>query len=164
MAIGLIGQKCGMTRIFTAEGESIPVTVVEVQPNRIVQLKNQERDNYRAFQVTTGHKNAFHLTKPLIGHYAKAKVEAGCGLWEFKLDDGEGEDLVVGAELKVDMFKLGDMVDVQGTTKGKGFAGVIKRHHFSSQDASHGNSLSHRAPGNAKPQVGCLKGRKWQGI
>lgn len=148
MTIGLIGQKCGMTRIFTGEGETVPVTVIQVDPNRIVQLKDETTDGYRAVQVTFGHKKASKLGKSLVGHYAKASVEAGEGLWEFRLDQEEGKDLKVGAEIKADIFKVGDTVDVQGVTKGKGFAGVIKRYHFASQDATHGNSLSHRAPGS----------------
>jgi large subunit ribosomal protein L3 len=148
MSIGLIGRKCGMTRIFTADGESIPVSVIEIQPNRVVQMKNVDKDGYRAVQVTIGQKKASHLDKALIGHYAKAQVEAGLGLWEFRLSEKEGADLAVGGVVKVDVFKSGDMVAVQGVTKGKGFAGVIKRYHFASQDASHGNSLSHRAPGS----------------
>lgn len=146
--IGLIGQKCGMTRVFTDAGNSIPVTVVEVKPNRVVQLKTKENDGYRAIQVTTDIKKNSKLTKPEAGHFAKAGVEAGRGLWEFNLDSDEGQDLTVGAELKVDMFKAGAMVDVVGKSKGKGFAGVIKRHNFQMQDATHGNSLAHRAAGS----------------
>jgi len=148
MTIGLIGRKCGMTRVFTADGESIPVSVIEIQPNRIVQIKNEENDGYRAVQVTTGQKSAAKLNKALIGHYAKAQVEAGLGLWEFRLDEKECANLSVGGSIKVDTLQPGDMIDVQGVTKGKGFAGVIKRHHFACQDATHGNSLSHRAPGS----------------
>lgn len=148
MSIGLIGRKCGMTRIFTADGASVPVSVIEIQPNRVVQIKDADNDGYRAVQVTMGEKSPSHLSKALIGHYAKAQVEAGLGLWEFRLNDSEGADLSVGGAIKVDIFKPGDMLAVQGVTKGKGFAGVIKRHHFKSQDASHGNSLSHRAPGS----------------
>lgn len=148
MSIGLVGRKCGMTRIFTAEGESIPVTVIEALPNRVTALRSVDRDGYRAIQVTTGQARPSRLTKPLAGHYAAAKVEAGEGLWEFRLGDGEGEDLAAGAEIKVDAFKPGQLVDVSGTSKGKGYAGTIKRHNFNSQDASHGNSVSHRAPGS----------------
>lgn len=148
MSIGLIGKKCGMTRVFTAAGESIPVTVLEVQPNRVVQHKIPVRDGYHAIQMTFGHKSASHMTNALIGHYAKSQTEAGVGLWEFRLYPNETEELTVGAEIDASIFKEGDFVDVQGTTKGKGYTGVIKRHHFSSQDASHGNSLSHRAPGS----------------
>jgi large subunit ribosomal protein L3 len=148
MTIGLVGRKRGMTRVFTDAGASVPVTVVEVEPNRVTQMKNAEGDGYRAVQVTTGTRRASRVTKPMAGHFAKAGVEAGRGLWEFRLTDGEGDGIEVGSELKVDLFEAGQMVDVTGTTIGKGFAGVIKRHNFSSQDATHGNSLSHRAPGS----------------
>ena len=148
MAIGLVGRKAGMTRVFTEEGVSIPVTVIEVEPNRITQLKTEAGDGYCAVQVTAGKRRASRVTKPLAGHFAKAGVEPGRGLWEFRLGEGEGEGMTVGAELKVDLFQAGQRVDVTGTTIGKGFAGTIKRHHFKSQRASHGNSLSHRAPGS----------------
>jgi large subunit ribosomal protein L3 len=137
-----------MTRVFTAAGESIPVTVIEALPNRVTQLKTPERDGYRAVQVTVGAAPRAHrLTKPQDGHFKHAEVAAGEGLWEFRLDGEEGKDLAPGAELKVDLFQAGQFVDVTGTTKGKGNAGVIKRHHFAKQYMSHGNSLSHRAPG-----------------
>lgn len=148
MAIGLIGRKCGMTRIFTESGESIPVSVIEVQDNRIAQVKTTENDGYRAFQVTTGNRRPSRVSKPQAGHFAKANIQPGRGLWEFRLDDGEGEDLQVGGEIKADIFAAGQKVDVAGTTIGKGFAGVIKRHNFHMQDATHGNSLAHRAPGS----------------
>lgn len=148
MAIGLVGRKSGMTRVFTEDGVSIPVTVIEIDPNRITQVKTNENDGYRAVQVTVGTRRASRVTKPMAGHYAKAGVKAGRGLWEIRLDDGEGEDLAAGGELKVNVFEVGQIVDVQGTTIGKGFAGVIKRYHFAMQDATHGNSLSHRAPGS----------------
>jgi large subunit ribosomal protein L3 len=148
MAIGVIGRKAGMTRVFTDAGESIPVTVIEVEPNRITQVKDAETDGYRALQVTTGSRRASRVTKPMAGHYAKAGVEAGRGVWEFRLDDGEGEDLAIGAEISVSVFEAGQMVDVCGTSIGKGFAGGVKRHNFRTQDATHGNSLSHRAPGS----------------
>lgn len=148
MAIGIVGRKCGMTRVFTEDGVSVPVTVVEAAPNRITQLKSLETDGYRAVQVTAGTRRPSRVTRPAAGHFAKAGVEAGRGLWEFRLKDGEGEDLQVGGEIKVDVFQPGQKVDVTGTTKGKGFAGTIKRHKFSGQDASHGNSLSHRVPGS----------------
>jgi large subunit ribosomal protein L3 len=147
MSIGLVGKKCGMTRIFTEEGEGIPVTVIEVLPNRVTQIKTVENDGYAAIQITTGTRKRSHVTKPLAGHFAKAGVEPGTGLWEFRIDDNAG-DITVGSEIKVDRFSVGQYVDLTGITKGKGFAGVIKRHHFSSQDATHGNSLSHRAPGS----------------
>jgi len=148
MTIGVIGRKVGMTRVFTDEGVSQPVTVIEVEPNHIAQVKDLDADGYRAVQVTVGSRRASRVTKPLAGHYAKANIDAGRGLWEFRLQDGEGEGLAAGAELKVDMFSAGQKVDVTGTSIGKGFAGVIKRHNFSMQDATHGNSLSHRAPGS----------------
>lgn len=148
MAIGLVGRKAGMTRIFTEDGASIPVTVIEVEPNRVTQLKTVEVDGYRAVQVTTGRRRATRVTKPAAGHFAKAGVEAGRGLWEFRLGEGEGDDLQVGGEIKVDIFESGQHVDVRGRTRGKGFAGGVKRHNFRMQDATHGNSLSHRAPGS----------------
>jgi large subunit ribosomal protein L3 len=137
-----------MTRVFTEQGDSIPVTVVEVSPNRITQVKTIETDGYRALQVTLGTKRTSLLNKPQVGHFSKAEVEAGEGLWELRLNDDEGADLETGAELKVDLFEVGQMVDVTGTSKGKGFAGVIKRYNFAMQDATHGNSLAHRAPGS----------------
>jgi large subunit ribosomal protein L3 len=148
MAIGLIGRKAGMTRVFTEDGTSIPVTLIEVEPNRVTQVKTEETDGYRALQVTVGVRRASRVTKPMAGHFAKAGVEPGRGLWEFRLADGEGGEIGVGAELTVDLFQAGQKVDVTGTTIGKGFAGTIKRHHFSGQRNSHGNSLSHRAPGS----------------
>jgi len=148
MAIGLVGRKLGMTRVFTDAGASIPVTVVEVDANRITQLKTLETDGYRAIQVTAGEQKTSRLTKPQIGHYAKAGVEAGRGLWEFRLADGEGDDLEVGAPLTVERFAQGQAVDVTGVSIGKGFAGAVKRHNFKTQDMTHGNSVSHRAPGS----------------
>lgn len=149
MSIGLVGRKCGMTRIFTDAGESIPVTVIEALPNRVTTLKTAERDGYLAVQVTVGAAPKAHrLAKPQAGHFKGAGVEAGTGLWEFRLADGEAGDLAPGAELKVDRFQAGQFVDVTGTSKGKGYAGVIKRHNFSHQNMTHGNSLSHRAPGS----------------
>ena len=148
MAIGLVGRKCGMTRIFTEDGSSVPVTVIEVEPNRVTQVRTADNDGYTAVQVTTGTRRATRVTKPMAGHFAKAGVTAGRGLWEFRLEDGEGADLQPGAEIKVDIFAAGQKVDVTGVTIGKGFAGTIKRHHFGMGDATHGNSLSHRAPGS----------------
>jgi large subunit ribosomal protein L3 len=148
MKIGLVGRKRGMTRIFNEDGMSVPVTVIEVDPNRVTQIKSEEIDGYRSVQVTTGTRRANLVNKPVAGHYAKSGIEAGEGLWELRLADGVGEDLETGSELKVDMFEAGEMVDVTGTSKGKGFAGVVKRHNFSMQDATHGNSLAHRAPGS----------------
>jgi large subunit ribosomal protein L3 len=137
-----------MTRIFTEDGGHMAVTVIEVTPNRVTQVKTVDTDGYRAVQVTCGTRRANRVSKPLAGHFAKGQVEVGRGLWEFRLEDGDPVDLAVGAEMRVDLFQVGQKVDVIGTTIGKGFAGVIKRHHFSSQDATHGNSLSHRAPGS----------------
>ncbi len=148
MAIGLVGRKCGMTRIFTEDGSAIPVSVVHVEPNTVVQVKSVETDGYRAIQVTTGSKKRSRLSKPMAGHYAKAGVEAGRGLWEFRIEDGDKAEFSVGAELGVDQFEEGQYVDVRGVSIGKGFAGVIKRYNFRTQDATHGNSLSHRAPGS----------------
>ncbi|GIU01821.1 50S ribosomal protein L3 [Shewanella algidipiscicola] len=148
MAIGLIGRKVGMTRIFTEDGASIPVTVIEIAANRVAQVKTLETDGYRALQVTTGTKKANRITKPEAGHFAKAGVEAGRGLWEVRLADGEGEGIEVGAELNVDIFADVAKVDVTGQSKGKGFQGGIKRWNFRTQDATHGNSLAHRANGS----------------
>ena len=146
MSIGIVGRKCGMSRIFTENGQSIPVTLIEATPNRIVQVKNAETDGYQAVQVTAGEKRAALINKPLSGHYAKAKVEAGRGLWEFRVDALDGYE--VGGEIRADIFATGQIVDVQGVTKGKGFQGTIKRHNFRMGDATHGNSLSHRSPGS----------------
>ena len=148
MTIGVIGRKCGMTRVFTEDGVSIPVTVVAVEPNVVTQIRTNEKDGYRAIQITTGSKRPSRVNKPLTGHYAKAGVKPGRGLWEFRLDDGEGEGLETGSEIKADIFTEGQKIDVSGVSIGKGFAGVIKRYHFAMQDATHGNSLSHRAPGS----------------
>lgn len=148
MTIGLVGRKLGMTRIFTDDGVSIPVTVIEAQPNRITQVKTVDRDGYRALQVTTGSRKASRVSKPAAGHFAAAKVEAGDIVREMRLDDADEGDFVAGNELKVDIFEVGQKVDVAGISVGKGFAGVVKRHHFAMQDATHGNSLSHRAPGS----------------
>jgi large subunit ribosomal protein L3 len=148
MAISVVGRKCGMTRVFTEEGVSVPVTVIEVTPNRVTQIKSVEKDGYRAVQVTTGTRRASRVTKPMAGHFAKASVEAGRGLWELRLAEGEGAELQIGTEIRADVFAVGQKVDVSGTTIGKGFAGAVKRHNFSTQDATHGNSLSHRAPGS----------------
>jgi large subunit ribosomal protein L3 len=137
-----------MTRIFTADGLSVPVTVIEVEPNRITQLKTQEVDGYRSVQVTTGTRKASRVPKPEAGHFAKSGVEAGRGTWEFRLDDGEGADLQVGSAVSVELFADVKQVDIQGRSKGKGFAGGVKRHNFRTQDNTHGNSVSHRAPGS----------------
>ncbi|WP_339329802.1 50S ribosomal protein L3 [Aeromonas hydrophila] len=146
MTIGLVGRKVGMTRIFTEDGVSIPVTVIEVEANRVTQVKSVETDGYNAIQVTTGAKKASRVTKPEAGHFAKAGVEAGRGLWEFRLSNGE--TFTVGSELKVDLLADVKLVDVTGTSKGKGFAGTVKRWNFRTQDMTHGNSLSHRVPGS----------------
>ena len=161
MSIGLVGRKSGMTRIFTEEGTSIPVTVVEVQPNRVTQIKTPETDGYTAIQVTTGSRRASRVTKGMAGHFAKANTEAGTGLWEFRAEGADIADLTTGSEIKVDLFAEGKMVDVTGMSKGKGFQGGVKRHNFQMQDATHGNSLSHRAPGS----IGQCQtpGRVWKG-
>jgi large subunit ribosomal protein L3 len=148
MTMGLVGRKCGMTRVFTDEGVSIPVTVIEAQPNRITQVKTLETDGYRALQVAAGSRKASRVSKPAAGHFAAAKVEAGDLLTEFRLADSDKADFEIGAEIGVDLFAEGQKVDVIGTSIGKGFAGTVKRHNFSMQDATHGNSLSHRAPGS----------------
>jgi len=148
MSIGLIGKKIGMTRVFTADGISTPVTVVEVSPNRITQLKSVDTDGYSAIQVTTGSVHAGRINKPKAGHFAKAGVEAGRGLYEFRADVSEMDGLEVGSEITVESFAEVAVVDVTGTTKGKGFQGGIKRHNFSMQDATHGNSISHRSNGS----------------
>jgi large subunit ribosomal protein L3 len=146
--IGLVGRKAGMTRVFTEEGLSVPVTLIEATPNRITQIKTAETDGYSAVQVTAGSKRAALISKPLTGHYAKAKVESGRGLWEFRVDAKDLGNFEVGGEIKADIFTVGQIVDVQGVTKGKGFQGTIKRYNFKMGDATHGNSLSHRSPGS----------------
>ena len=146
MTIGIVGRKSGMTRIFSDDGASVPVTVIEVEPNRITQVKTAETDGYSAVQVTIGERRASRVTKSQKGHFAKAETEAGSGLWELR-NDGE-ESFEVGGTISVDGFEAGQKVDVTGTSKGKGFAGGVKRWNFSMQDATHGNSLSHRAPGS----------------
>lgn len=149
MTIGIIGKKCGMTRVFQEDGTSVPVTVIEANPNRITQVKTAEHDGYTAVQVTNGTKRGALVNKPLAGHYAKADVAAGRGLWEFRTDNVKPEEVPeVGNELTVEQFEAGQKVLVSGVSKGKGFAGTVKRHNFHMQDATHGNSLSHRAPGS----------------
>ncbi len=148
MSIGIVGRKVGMTRIFQEDGVSVPVTVIEATPNRVTQLFTEENDGYKALQVTAGTKKANRVNKAEAGHFAKAGVEAGRGLWEFRLNEGEGEGLSVGSEISVEVFTDTKTVDVTGTSKGKGFAGVVKRYNFAMQDATHGNSISHRAPGS----------------
>ena len=149
MSIGMVGRKCGMTRVFTQAGESIPVTLIDASPNRITQVKTLATDGYIAVQITAGSKRAALINKPMTGHYAKAKVAAGRGLWEFRVADVEIGNYSVGGELTAEaLFSVGQIVDVAGVSKGKGFQGAIKRHHFSMGDATHGNSLSHRSPGS----------------
>jgi large subunit ribosomal protein L3 len=148
MAIGVVGRKAGMTRIFTEQGESIPVTVIEVEPNRVTQMKSDETDGYLAIQVTTGARKSSHVNKPASGHYAKAGVEAGRGVWEFRAEESDIDGIEVGSEIKADRFEAGQIVDVRGRSQGKGYQGGVKRHNFRTQDATHGNSLSHRAPGS----------------
>ncbi len=149
MALGLIGRKVGMTRVFTEQGESIPVTVIEVEPNRVAQLKTEQNDGYQAFQMAAGTRKMSRVNRPLAGHYAKAGIEAGRVLMEFRPDDGETvPELSEGSELDVSFFSEGQKVDVSGTSIGKGFAGTIKRHNFRGQRNTHGNSLSHRVPGS----------------
>ena len=159
MSIGLVGRKSGMTRVFTEEGNSVPVTVVEVQPNRVTQIKTPDSDGYSAIQVTTGSRRVNRVSKAAAGHYAKANTEAGDGLWEFRTT--ELEEIELGGEIKVDRFEAGQKVDVTGTSKGKGFQGGVKRHNFQMQDATHGNSISHRAPGS----IGQCQtpGKVWKG-
>ena len=146
MSVGIVGKKLGMTRVFTEDGASVPVTVIEVLPNRVTQVKTVDRDGYSAIQVTVGSKKASRLTKPEAGHFAKAGVEPGRGLWEFRVV-GEHE-YAPGAEISAELFEDGQVVDVTGTTIGKGYAGAIKRHHFAGKDATHGNSINHRTPGS----------------
>ncbi len=159
MTIGLVGRKAGMTRIFTEDGASVPVTVIEVEPNRVTQVKTADTDGYSAIQVTSGARKASRVNKAEAGHFAKAGTEAGRGLWEFRLSDGE--EVQVGDQLTVERFEAGQKVDVTGESKGKGFQGAIKRWNFTMQDATHGNSLSHRAPGS----IGQCQtpGRVWKG-
>ena len=166
MAIGLVGRKVGMTRIFTEDGTSIPVTVIEATPNRVTQVRSEETDGYRALQVTAGTKKANRVNKAEAGHFAKAGVEAGRTLVEFRLEDNEGAEIEVGSEITVEIFNDTKKIDVTGTSKGKGFQGAIKRWNFSSQRMTHGNSLSHRAPGsigqNQSPGK-VFKGKKMAG-
>ena len=166
MTIGLVGRKLGMTRVFTEDGASIPVTVIEVEANRVTQVKSLESDGYVAIQVTTGAKKANRLTAAEAGHFAKAGVDAGRGLWEFLLNESEAADVAVGAELSVGVFADVKKVDVTGTSKGKGFAGTVKRWNFRTQDMTHGNSRSHRVPGsigqNQSPGK-VFKGKKMAG-
>jgi|TARA_B100000809_G_scaffold7847_2_gene7711 large subunit ribosomal protein L3 len=164
MTIGIVGRKSGMTRIFTEDGVSIPVSVIEVDPNRITQVKSVETDGYSAVQVTIGTRRASRVTKPAAGHFAKANTEAGSGLWELRNDSEESFE--VGGAITVETFEVGQKVDVTGQSKGKGFAGVIKRWNFAMQDATHGNSISHRAPGSigqCQTPGRVFKGKKMSG-
>jgi large subunit ribosomal protein L3 len=166
MTIGVVGRKVGMTRVFTEDGASVPVTVIEVEPNRVTQVKTDDVDGYRALQVTVGSRRAKRVTKPMAGHYAKANVDAGRGLWEFRIEGEEGDEIAVGNEIKVDIFEAGQSVDVSGTSIGKGYAGTVKRHNFRMQDATHGNSISHRAPGSigqCQTPGRVFKGKKMSG-
>ncbi len=164
MAIGIVGRKCGMTRVFDENGVSTPVTVIEVAANRITQVKTKDNDGYQAIQVTTGERKANRVTRPAAGHFKKAGVEAGRGLWEFTTESLDG--LEAGGEVKVDIFEDGQIVDVTGMSKGKGFQGGVKRWNFSMQDATHGNSISHRSNGsigqNQSPGK-VFKGKKMSG-
>jgi large subunit ribosomal protein L3 len=166
MTIGVVGRKAGMTRIFTEDGASIPVSVVEVLPNRITQIKTTESDGYQAIQVTTGSRRSSRVTKPLAGHFAKAGVESGRGLWEFRIQGDEAAEMEVGGEINVSIFESGQKIDVTGRSIGKGFQGGIKRHNFSSQDMSHGNSISHRSNGSigmCQTPGRVIKGKKMSG-
>jgi len=147
-SLGIVGRKAGMSRLFTEDGKSVPVTLIEATPNRITQIKTVDSDGYSAVQVAVGTKRAALINKPQAGHLAKAKAEAGRGLWELRVADDKIGDFEVGGEIKADIFEEGQIVDVQGVTKGKGFQGTIKRWNFRMGDATHGNSLSHRSPGS----------------
>ncbi len=165
MAIGLVGKKSGMTRVFTEDGASVPVTVIEVSPNRITRLKTDESDGYTAIQVTAGDVKQSRVSKPVAGEFAKSSVPAGRGLWEFRVDE-LSEELEVGGEMTVEQFEAGQKVDVRGVSKGKGYAGTIKRWNFRGQDNTHGNSISHRAPGSigqCQTPGRVFKGKKMSG-
>lgn len=164
MSLGLVGRKCGMTRVFTEEGVSIPVSVVHILPNRITRVLSQESDGYSAVQVTTGEVKNARVNKAEAGQFTKAGVEAGRGLWEFRLEEDSSAE--VGSDLSLDMFEAGQKIDVRGQSIGKGFAGVIKRYNFQMQDATHGNSISHRAPGSigqCQTPGRVVKGKKMAG-
>jgi large subunit ribosomal protein L3 len=163
-ALGLVGRKAGMTRVYTDAGEAVSVTVIEAMPNRITQVRTVDNDGYRALQVAFGDRKASHLNKPQTGHYAKVKVAPGESLVEFRLAGEEGKDLQPGGELKVDLFTAGQVVDVTGTTTGKGYAGVMKRHNFGGLPASHGVSVSHRSrdpSASARRRVACSLASAW---
>ena len=161
MSLGLVGKKQGMTRFFTEEGGSLPVTVVSFDVNTVIQIKTLEKDGYNSVQVTTGQKKEKHINKSTLGHFKKSSVLPGEGLWEFRIENDEIEKLEVGKAIPIELFKEGQAVDVSGVSKGKGFAGTVKRWNFKMQDATHGNSLSHRAPGS----IGQCQtpGRVWKG-
>ena len=166
MGIGIVGKKIGMTRLFLAEGDSVPITVLEISPNRITQVKTTSENGYSSVQVTTGEGNQKKLAKPEIGHFAKAKVGVGRGLWEFRVTDEELEQYEVGGEYSLESFEEGQKIDVRGISKGKGFAGTIKRWNFRGQDNTHGNSISHRAPGSigqCQTPGRVFKGKKMSG-
>jgi len=166
MSIGLIGRKCGMTRVFTDDGISVPVTVLEINSNRVVQVKDTDRDGYRAVQIAVGEKKSSKVNKAMAGHYASANITAGRVLHEFRLDEGEGEDLSTGSELSLDVFNEGQVIDACATSIGKGFQGGVKRHHFEMQDATHGNSISHRSNGSigmCQTPGRVFKGKKMSG-
>ncbi len=166
MAIGIVGRKRGMTRIFMEDGASVPVTVVEATPNRVTQIKAEVSDGYRAVQVTAGTRRPSRVNRAAAGHVARAGVEMGRGLWEFRLRDGVEAEVEPGGELTVEQFEAGAIVDVTGTSKGKGFAGTVKRHNFRTQDNTHGNSTAHRAPGSigqAQDPGRVLPGKKMSG-
>lgn len=166
MSVGLVASKCGMTRVFSDDGVAIPVTVLEINSNRVVQVKNVERDGYRAIQIAVGDKKSSKVNRAMAGHYAVANVTAGRLLHEFRLEPGEGDDLAAGSELELGMFNEGQAVDVCGTSIGKGFQGGVKRHNFEMQDATHGNSISHRsngAIGMCQTPGRVFKGKKMSG-
>ncbi len=165
MSIGLVGRKVGMSRVFTDEGISVPVTVIEVEPNRITQVKRSESDGYEAIQITTGTRKASRVNKPAAGHYAKAGVEAGRGLWEFRIEGDDGE-YSLGGEIGLGLFESGQRVDVSGVSRGFGFQGGIKRHNFNGLDNTHGNSISHRSNGSigqCQTPGRVFKGKKMSG-
>ena len=166
MPLGVVGKKVGMTRVFTEDGASVPVTVLHVENNRVTQLKQQENDGYSAVQVAYGARKPSRVNKAQTGHYAKASVVSGAGMYEFRLADAEQVELELGAEIKADLFSEGQKVQVTGISKGKGFAGTIKRHNFRGQDATHGNSISHRVPGSTgmcQTPGRVFKGKKMSG-
>ena len=166
MSLGMIGQKAGMTRVFDSSGISIPVTAITLEPNTITQIKTLDKDGYKAVQLSYGHKKEAKVSKAILGHYKKSSVKPGKGLVEFRLNDSEIEELEIGKKITLELFKEGEHVDITGTTLGKGFQGGVKRHHFKTQDATHGNSLSHRAlgsTGQCQDPGRVFKGKKMPG-